>query len=63
MMGALTGATKSSVLAGTPMVLLGMLVLWLLRWRLNVTTLPTDEAQASAYPCAGSAQASSSPPP
>ena len=35
MMGALTGATKSSVLAGTPMVLLGMLVLWLLRWRLN----------------------------
>ena len=42
MMGALTGATKSSVLAGTPMVLLGMLVLWLLRWRLNVTTLPQD---------------------
>ena len=50
MMGALTGATKSSVLAGTPMVLLGMLVLWLLRWRLNVTTLPTDEAASLGIP-------------
>ena len=50
MMGALTGATKSSVLAGTPMVLLGMLILWLLRWRLNVTTLPTDEAASLGIP-------------
>ena len=50
MMGALTGATKSSVLAGTPMVLLGMLVLWLLRWRPNVTTLPTDEAASLGIP-------------
>ena len=41
MMGALTG---------TPMVLLGMLVLWLLRWRLNVTTLPTDEAASLGIP-------------
>ena len=45
MMGALTGATKSSVLAGTPMVLLGMLVLCL-----NVTTLPTDEAASLGIP-------------
>lgn len=37
-------------LAGTPMVLLGMLVLWLLRWRLNVTTLPTDEAASLGIP-------------
>lgn len=50
MMGALTGATKQSVLAGTPMVLLGMIVLWLLRWRLNVTTLPTDEAASLGIP-------------
>ena len=32
------------------MVLLGMLVLWLLRWRLNVTTLPTDEAASLGIP-------------
>lgn len=50
MMGALTGATKQSVLAGTPMVLLGMAVLWLLRWRLNVTSLPADEATSLGIP-------------
>ena len=55
-LGVATGASfgavlgKSSVLAGTPMVLLGMLVLWLLRWRLNVTTLPTDEAASLGIP-------------
>ena len=50
MMGALTGATKNAVLAGTPMVILGMAVLWLLRWRLNVTSLPADEAASLGIP-------------
>lgn len=50
MMGALTGATRSAVAAGTPMVLIGMVMLWLLRWRLNVTTLPADEAASLGIP-------------
>lgn len=50
MMGALTGATRSAVTAGTPMVILGMGILWLLRWRLNVTTLPADEAASLGIP-------------
>ena len=50
MMGALTGATRSAVTAGTPMVILGMAILWLLRWRLNVTTLPADEAASLGIP-------------
>lgn len=50
MMGALTGATRNAVTAGTPMVILGMSILWLLRWRLNVTTLPADEAASLGIP-------------
>ncbi len=50
MMGAMTGATKASVLAGTPMIILGLIGLWLLRWRLNVTTLPADEAASLGIP-------------
>ena len=50
MMGAMTGATKASVIAGTPMIILGLIGLWLLRWRLNVTTLPADEAASLGIP-------------
>ena len=50
MMGAMTGATKASVLTGAPMIILGLIGLWLLRWRLNVTTLPADEAASLGIP-------------
>ena len=44
LMGALSGATYASLATGMPVVLAGMFVLWLLRWRLNAAALPADEA-------------------
>lgn len=46
LMGALSGATVESVAAGAPLILLSLLLLWLLSWRLNVTTLSPDEAKS-----------------
>lgn len=50
MMGSLTGASKMSLLAGMPMILLGAGLLWLLRWRLNAAALPPDEAASLGIP-------------
>ena len=50
MMGSLTGASKTSLLAGMPMILLGAGLLWLLRWRLNAAALPPDEASSLGIP-------------
>lgn len=46
LMGALSGATVESLLAGAPLILLGLLALELFAWRLNVTTLSPDEAKS-----------------
>ncbi len=50
MMGAMTGATREGLLAGTPMVVLGSAILWVLRWKLNAATLPPDEAASLGIP-------------
>lgn len=50
LMGALSGATKESLAAGTPMAAAGFLILWLLRWRLNAAALPPDEAASLGIP-------------
>lgn len=44
LMGSLAGASKSDVLKVVPVIGLAMLVLWLIRWKLNVLSLREDEA-------------------
>jgi iron complex transport system permease protein len=46
LLGTLSGATRGDILAAAPPALLGVLGLWLLRWRLNLLTLGEDEARA-----------------
>ncbi|MGL5434854.1 MAG: FecCD family ABC transporter permease [Lachnospiraceae bacterium] len=46
LMGSLSRATYKAIIIGVPLIVLGILVLFLLRWRLNVLSLPEDEAKA-----------------
>jgi len=46
LLGTLSAVTRGDVLAAAPPALLGLAVLLLLRWRLNLLTLDEDEARA-----------------
>jgi iron complex transport system permease protein len=46
LLGSLSSITATDVLSVLPGVLLGLLPLWLLRWRMNVMTLSEEEALA-----------------
>lgn len=50
LMGNLAGTRRESLLLGAPLILTGILVIWLLRWKLNAMTLPEDEAKALGIP-------------
>ncbi len=47
LMGSLSGAGYRSLALGAPPILLGLLILFLIRWRLNVLPLSDDEARAT----------------
>jgi len=47
LMGSLNGKSYASLSVGAPAILLGILVIFLLRWRLNILPLSEDEARAS----------------
>ena len=47
LMGGLNNAAFDSLLLGAPPILLGILLLFLLRWRMNLLPLSDDEAKAS----------------
>ena len=47
LMGGLNNAAYETLLLGTPPILIGMFVLYLLRWRMNLLPLSDDEARAS----------------
>ena len=47
LMSGLNNAAYETLLLGAPPILLGIGVLWLLRWRLNLLPLSEDEARAS----------------
>lgn len=47
LMGSFTSATYKKLFIGTPLILLGIIVIYLLRWRLNILALSEDEAKAS----------------
>ena len=47
LMGSLSSANYPTLLLGAPFILTGIIVLFLLRWRLNVLPLSDDEARAT----------------
>lgn len=46
LMGSMTGATYEKLIYGLPFILAGLAVVLLLRWRLNILTLPEDEIKS-----------------
>ena len=47
LMGSFTSANYREILIGSPLILVGILLIYLLRWRLNILSLSDDEARAS----------------
>lgn len=47
LMGSLNGAGYASLAIGAPLIIIGIFVLFLLRWRLNILPLSEDEARSS----------------
>ncbi|MGI5824416.1 MAG: FecCD family ABC transporter permease [Bacillota bacterium] len=47
LMGSLSASGYSQILLGAPLIICGLLLLFLLRWRLNILPLSDDEAKAS----------------
>lgn len=47
LMGSFAGAGYRSLMLGAPVMLVGMAALYVIRWRLNILTLPDDEAKAT----------------
>ena len=47
LMGSLSSANYNSLLLGAPPIILGIAILFVLRWRLNILPLSDDEARAS----------------
>ena len=47
LMGSFTSATYRKILIGCPLILAGIVVIYLLRWNLNLLSLSEDEAKAS----------------
>lgn len=46
LMGSMSRATAQSLMIGTPFIVIGVLILFALRWRLNILSLQEDEARA-----------------
>lgn len=46
LMGSFAGASFDKLVYGAPLVIAGVTLLWLLRWKINILTLPPDEAKA-----------------
>lgn len=47
LMGSMAGVSFASIAVGVPLIVLGIVVLYLLRWRFNVLALSEDEARAA----------------
>lgn len=47
LMGSFTSATYKKILVGSPLILIGIVIIFLLRWRLNILSLSEDEAKSS----------------
>ncbi len=50
LMGSLASATYTELKIGAPLVILGITIIYLLRWKINALTLQEDEAKALGIP-------------
>ncbi len=50
LMGSLSSVTRETLYTGAPFLLVGILLIFLLRWKLNALTLPQEEAQSLGIP-------------
>ncbi|MGM7634910.1 FecCD family ABC transporter permease [Bacillus sp. Hm123] len=46
LMGSLAGTSYASLIIGVPLILIGIIILWLLRWRINIMSLSETEAKS-----------------
>lgn len=46
LMGSMSSITYNSLVLGVPFILLGLIVIWALKWRLNILSLNEDEAKS-----------------
>lgn len=53
LMGSLNSASYTTLAMGAPLIVVGLVVVYLLRWRLNILPLPEDEARASGVSLRG----------
>ncbi len=47
LMGSFTSASYKEILIGCPLIIIGLVLIYMLRWRLNILSLSDDEAKAS----------------
>ena len=47
LMGSFTSATYEKIMISSPVIIVGIVIIYLLRWRLNILALSEDEAKAS----------------
>lgn len=47
LMGSFTGVSYKGILVGSPFIITGIVVIYLLRWQLNILSLSEDEAKSS----------------
>ncbi len=50
LMGSLSSVTRETLYTGAPFLLTGILLIFLLRWKLNALSLPQEEAQSLGVP-------------
>ena len=53
LMGSLNSASYTTLAMGAPLILIGLVIVYLLRWRLNILPLPEDEARSSGVSLRG----------
>ena len=53
LMGSLNSASYTTLAMGAPLIVVGLVVVYLLRWRLNILPLPEDEARTSGVSLRG----------
>ena len=53
LMGSLNSASYTTLAMGAPLILIGLVIVYLLRWRLNILPLPEDEARTSGVSLRG----------
>lgn len=63
LMGSFTSASYQKILIGCPLIVAGIIIIYLLRWRLNILSLSDDEARTSGMPIRAACSSTKEPVP